>query len=81
MAPISPEFVDRYTNKARQKVNHDTHRGARELPVLSPGEYAWVMDREESGEVVEETATTSYTTVQTPGGAPLEIGSAPQSYW
>ena len=53
--------------KTRQKVNHDTRRGARELPVLSPGEYVWVMDREESGEVVEETATRSYT-VQTPGG-------------
>ena len=47
-------------------MNHDTHCGARELPVLSPGEYVWVTDREESGEVVEETATRSYT-VQTPG--------------
>ena len=53
--------------KTRQKVNHDTHRGARQLPVLSPGEYVWVTDREESGEVVEETATRSYT-VLTPGG-------------
>ena len=53
--------------KQRQKVNHDTHHGARELPALSPGEYVWVTDREESGEVVEETATRSYT-VQTPGG-------------
>ena len=56
--------------KQRQKVNHDVHHGARELPVLSPREYVWVTDREESGEVVEETATRSYT-VQTPGG---EIG-------
>ena len=48
-------------------MNHDTDRGARELPVLSPGEYVWVTDQEESGEVVEETAMRSYT-VQTPGG-------------
>ena len=53
--------------KTRQKMNHDTHRGARELPVLSPGMYVWVTDREESGEIVEETATRSYT-VQTPRG-------------
>ena len=44
--------------KKGQKVNHNTHCGARELPVLSPGEYV-VMDREESGELVEETATRS----------------------
>ena len=52
--------------KQRQKVNHDIHHGARDLPALSPGEYMWVTDQEESGEVVEETATRSYI-VQTPG--------------
>ena len=69
--PKTPDFsvvaVKDKRLKTRQKVNHDTHREARELPVLSPGEYVWVTDREESGEVVEETATRSYT-VQTPGG-------------
>ena len=32
--------------KQRQRVNHDTHHGARdpELPVLSPGEYVHVGD-------------------------------------
>ena len=38
------------------------------LPVLSPGDYSvWVTDREESGQVLEGTATRSYT-VRTPGG-------------
>ena len=53
--------------KQRQKVNHDAHHGVRELPALTPGESVWVTDREESGEVIEETATRSYT-VETPGG-------------
>ena len=66
--PKTPNISDVATKdkklKRRQKVNHDTHCGARELPVLSPGEYVWVTHQEESGEVV---ATRSYT-VQTPGG-------------
>ena len=53
--------------KQRQKVNHDAHHGVRELPVLIPRESVWVTDREEAGEVIEETATRSYT-VETPGG-------------
>ena len=47
--------------KQRQKKNHDMHRRARELPVLSPGDSVWVSDRDEAGQVVEETATRSYT--------------------
>ena len=48
-------------------MNHDAHHGVRELPVLTPGESVWVTDQEELGEVIEETATRSYT-VETPGG-------------
>jgi len=69
--PKTPDFSEVAVRdkrlKQRQKVNHDAHHGARELPVLSPREYVWVTDREESGEVVEETATRLYT-VQTHGG-------------
>ena len=69
--PKTPDFSEVVVKdkklKKMQKVNHDTHCAARELPVLSPREYVWVTDREESGEVVEDTATRSYT-VQTPGG-------------
>ena len=53
--------------KQRQKVNDDAHHGVRELPVLTPGESVWLTDRDESGEVIEEIATWSYT-VETPGG-------------
>jgi hypothetical protein len=66
--PDYPRVVARDKQlKQRQKENHDGHHGVRELPVLSPGESVWVTDREESEEVIEETATRSYT-VQTPGG-------------
>ena len=48
-------------NKARQKRNHDTHRGARELPQLQPGDQVWVPQRQSEGEVQREVAPQSYT--------------------
>ena len=48
-------------------MNHDAHHVVKELPVLTPGESVWVTNREESGEVIVETATWSYP-VETPGG-------------
>ena len=53
--------------KSRQKRNFDAHRGARDLPTLSPGEWVWLPDRQESGRVVDETAPRSYV-VDTPEG-------------
>ena len=51
-------------NKARQKRNHDTHRGARELPQLQPGDQVWVPQRQREGEVQREVAPQSYTGVR-----------------
>ena len=48
-------------NKARQKRKHDTHRGARELPQLQPGDQVWVPQRQSEGEVQREVAPQSYT--------------------
>ena len=48
-------------NKARQKRNHDTHRGTRELPQLQPGDQVWVPQRQSEGEVQREVAPQSYT--------------------
>ena len=46
--PKTPEFSAVVTKdkqlKQRQKENHDAHHGARELPVLSPGDSVWVTD-------------------------------------
>ena len=68
--PKTPDFTVIVTRdkslKQRQKRNHDVHHGARELPILLPGESVWVPDRGESGQVLEETSTRSYT-IQTPG--------------
>ena len=69
--PKTPDFSVVTTRdkkvKERQKKNFDAHRGARELPILSPGECVWVPDRQASGRVVEETSPRSYV-VQTPDG-------------
>ena len=48
-------------NNARQKKNFDSHRGARELLPLLPGDLVWLPQRECEGEVQEEVAPQSYT--------------------
>ena len=53
--------------KERQKENHDTHHGVYELPSLLPGDSVWVPDRQQLGEILEETARRSYK-VQTEDG-------------
>ena len=69
--PKTPDFSVVTTRdrkmKLRQKKNFDAHRGARELPILLPGESVWVPDRQGSGRVVEETSPRSYV-VQTSDG-------------
>ena len=47
-------------SKARQKWNHDTHRGARELQPLIPGDKVWIPQRQSEGEVQSEVAPQSY---------------------
>ena len=63
--PQIPDLVAARTrdkrNKARQKRNHDTHRGARQLPLLESGDQVWVPQRQREGEVQSEVAPQSYT--------------------
>ena len=47
-------------SKARQKRNHDSHHGARELPSLSPRDHVWIPRRQSEGEVQSEVAPQSY---------------------
>ena len=47
-------------NKARQKQDFDSRRGARELSPLRPGDSVWVPDRGAEAEVREEVAPRSY---------------------
>lgn len=53
--------------KVRQKANFDSHRGARDLPVLVPGDSVWVSDRKTPGQVIEQTGERSYL-LRTPEG-------------
>jgi len=53
--------------KSRQKLNFDSHHGARELPPLAPGDTVWVPDRESEGSAGDEVAPHSYE-VTTPDG-------------
>ena len=59
---IDPQLVKRKDeeNKARQKNNFDSRRGARELPSLQTGDLVWLPDREVEGEVQQEVAPQSY---------------------
>jgi len=59
---IDPQVVKRKDeqNKARQKNNFDSRRGARKLPSLQPGDIVWLPDREVEGEVQQEVAPQSY---------------------
>ena len=47
-------------SKARQKQDFDSHHGARELPLLQPGDQVWVSGRETEAEVQGEVAPQSY---------------------
>ena len=47
-------------SKARQKRNHDTLHGARELQPLIPGDKVWIPQRQSEGEVQGEVAPRSY---------------------
>ena len=47
-------------SKVRQKQDFDSHHGARELPLLQPGDQVWVSGREMEAEVQGEVAPQSY---------------------
>ena len=47
-------------SKVRQKQDFDSHHGARELPLLQPGDQVWVSGRETEAEVQGEVAPQSY---------------------
>ena len=53
--------------KARQKENFDTRHGVKELAEMNPGDTVWIPDRNQAGEVTEQTSQRSYV-VSTPEG-------------
>ena len=53
--------------KARQKENFDTRHGVKELAKMNPGDTVWIPDRNQAGEVTEQTSQRSYV-VSTPEG-------------
>ena len=52
---------------ARQKENFDTRHGVKELAEMNPGDTVWIPDRNQAGEVTEQTSQRSYV-VSTPEG-------------
>ena len=63
-APTVPNHDNVLANddklKARQKDNHDSHRGARVLPHLSPGDSVWMPDHHTEASVEQEVGPQSF---------------------
>ena len=56
--PVKVQTKDRQ-RKLSQKSNHDTQKGARELPTLPHGSVVWMTDREEQATVQQQVAPRS----------------------